>query len=139
MHVRRAAGGTTQRWRLESSDECRIVPGHKPQLTAIVWQGVAVGPEAIERVGQYLVDRVDPSAIDRQPLGRRHPRVMEKIVGEARAVVAVDAARLADEQLQSFDLERVKGLPGRRVPPADDRFRIAIEAGFLMGDGALER
>src|SRR3954469_18313914 len=100
MHVRRAACDVTQRRRLErpAKSLLRIAEEVKDALRRI---RVAESAEAVELVADDLVDCRKSTEVAHSNTG-----VVEVPVRQERPVVAVDAARLSDEQRETFGLGR---------------------------------
>ena len=132
MHVGRAATGAAQRRRLERTLEFLSFGLHEGKLQALVGCGVAVWPQAVERVGLDLGDGFDPPGI-----GSRggEADIVELVVGQPRAIVAIDALALADEELEPGPLLFGQGAAGLA---AGDGVGIVVKARPSGQQGTLE-
>ena len=104
MHVGRTRGRAAQRRRLVGAHQLFARVRHEAQLRAFLRLGVAVGAEAIERVLLHQADAHRAAEVIEQAGPGGHAGVVEVVVRQQRAIVAVDALALANEHPESRDL-----------------------------------
>src|SRR5215208_26433 len=140
VHVRRAARDVAQRRRLVGTHQLLALGDGEAELLAVVGAGVAVAARAAELPRQRLPDAGGAPAVRRQRRrGERHAGVVEVVVRQQRPVVAVDAARLADEQPQPGLLVAREGAFGRVRPARQLGVHVAVEARRREADAPLVR
>ena len=101
VHVRCTRACTAQRWSLEGALGLIARGGLEAQFGAALRVGIAVCTKTVELVRQDQARAFCPSAVLGQALRCGHAGVVEVIVGQKRAIVAIDAFVLADEQAQA--------------------------------------
>jgi hypothetical protein len=94
VHVRRTLRNAAKAWRLERTFQGRLIAHHEPQFLAELRLRIAERTQAIELVAAHLRRRVGTPAIGPRNVARRHPGVVELLVGEKGPVVAGHALRL---------------------------------------------
>ena len=101
---------------------------------------VAIGAEAIERIGGHLRGAGLAAEILRKPGRGRHAGVVEMLVGEARAVVAGHALALADEQFQAERAPRAESVVAfGRLPAGGKRLGKTVEARLRAARSSARR
>ena len=104
MHIGRTPRNAAQARCLERTLENRRVFGHETQFTALLRIGIAIRPGAGEQILFQKQNRKCPAVIRLLGIAEPHPGIVEELIGKQRPTVAVVAARLAREQLESFNL-----------------------------------
>ena len=142
VHVGRAIRHVAERRRLVGAHQLRAVRRGEPKLGAVVRRRVAVPAGAGELAGERLAHAHSTSAVRRRH--RRSDgdaRVVEVVVGEEGAVVAVGAVRLPDEQAEPRLLlggerarRRVRSSGELVGHPAVEARRSVADAPFVGGD-----
>jgi hypothetical protein len=97
VHIRRALRYVPQRGHLERAFQ-HMVAGHEKLELRALRTAVAPAAPAVELVTQHGIGSREPSRVCRKSRARRHAGVVELVVREQGAVVAVHTACLADEE-----------------------------------------
>ena len=104
VHVGCTGGNAPKRGGLEGAQHLLVPVRQEAQLRTLLRVGIAVGTQAIERVLLDEAHTEGATHIGRQLRHRGHAGVVEMVVRQQRAIVAVDALALAEEETQTRNL-----------------------------------
>ena len=91
VHVRRPLCHAAQARCLERALQRRIVAHHESELLALAGLGIAERTQVIELVAAHLGRRTGAPTVGSCGIARRHPGVVELLVGEERPAVTTHA------------------------------------------------